>query len=127
MSERREREDAGCNVVEHDAGACRGGVRVADGPRLEDVEEAEEQERERGVLPVGQDEDERDELASDLVDDDEAGVFAPDSRATMVETGMPMSVTSMAARVVADGKRKRRWDGKTCAAAYQSSRAAMLP
>ena len=71
-----EGEEAGGDVVEHDAGAFGEGFELADGPGLEDVEEAEEQEGDGGVLPVGVDGDEGDELAGDLVDDDEAGVFA---------------------------------------------------
>ena len=49
---------------------------MADGGWFEDVEEAEEEQRDGGVLPVGGDGDEGDELAGDLVDDDVAGVFA---------------------------------------------------
>ena len=49
---------------------------LADGPGFEDVEEAEEEESEDGVRPVGGAEDEGDELAGYLVDDYVAGVFA---------------------------------------------------
>ncbi len=71
-----EGEDAGGDVVEHDAGAGGESLELADGRGFEDVEEAEEEEGEGGVLPVGGDGDEGDELAGDLVDDDVAGVFA---------------------------------------------------
>jgi len=71
-----EGEEAGGYVVEHDAGAGGEGFEAADGPGLPDVEEAEEQEVERGVAPVGCGEDEGEELASYFVDNDEAWVFA---------------------------------------------------
>ena len=71
-----EGEEAGGDVVEHDAGAGGEAFELADGWGLEDVEEAEEEEGEGGVAPVGGDGDEGDELAGDLVDDDVAGVFA---------------------------------------------------
>jgi hypothetical protein len=71
-----EGEEAGGDVVEHDAGAFGEGFEFADGPGLEDVEEAEEKEVEEGVTPVGAGEDEGEELAGDFVDDDEGGVFA---------------------------------------------------
>ena len=71
-----EGEDAGGYVVEHDARAGGEGFELADGPGLEDVEEAEEDEGEDGVWPVGGAEDEGDELAGYLVDDDVAWVFA---------------------------------------------------
>jgi hypothetical protein len=71
-----ESEEAGDDVVEHDAGALRESFKAADGARLGDVEEAEEDQRERGVLPVRLHKDESDELAGYLVNDDEAGVFA---------------------------------------------------
>src|ERR1700723_3078720 len=66
MSKRRKSRRAGMGW-----GPAGGG-----GGRLEDVEEAEEQEGEYGVRPVGRAEDEGDELAGNLVDDDVAGVFA---------------------------------------------------
>ena len=71
-----ESEEAGGNVVEHDAGAFVEAFELADGWRLEDVEETEEEEAEGEVFTVGRDGDEGDELAGDLVDDDVAGVFA---------------------------------------------------
>ena len=71
-----EGDEAGGYVVEHDAGAFGEGFEAADGPGLEDVEEAEEEEREGGVGPVGAHEDEREELAGYFVDDYEAGIFA---------------------------------------------------
>ena len=71
-----EREKAGGDVVEHDAGACGDGFELADGPGFEDVEETEEEEIEGGVAPVWGCEDEGEELAGDFVDDDEARVLA---------------------------------------------------
>ena len=71
-----EGEEAGGYVVEHDAGAGGEAFELADGGWLEDVEEAEEEEGEGGMLPVGGDGDEGDELAGYLVDDDVARVFA---------------------------------------------------
>ena len=71
-----EGEEAGGYVVEHDAGAGGEGFEAADGPGLPDVEEAEEEEVEGGVMPVGGGEDEGEELAGYFVDDYEAGVFA---------------------------------------------------
>ena len=71
-----EGEEAGGHVVEHDAGAGGEAFELADGGWFEDVKEAEEEEREDGVCPVGRAEDEGDELAGYLVDDDLAGVFA---------------------------------------------------
>ena len=50
---RREGEEAGGYVVEHDAGAFGEVLQSADGPGLPDIEEAEEEEGEKGVLPVG--------------------------------------------------------------------------
>ena len=69
-------EEAGGDVVEHDAGAFGEGFEAADGPGLPDVEEAEEEQVERGVMPVGGGEDEGEELAGYLVDDDVTGIFA---------------------------------------------------
>jgi len=71
-----EGEEAGGYVVEHDAGAGGEGFELADGPGFEDIEEAEEDEGEDGVGPVGGAEDQGEELAGYLVDDYEAGVFA---------------------------------------------------
>src|SRR5215469_5110807 len=45
--------EAGGDVVEHDAGAFGEALELADGWGLEDVEEAEEQEGDDGVCPVG--------------------------------------------------------------------------
>lgn len=70
-----EGEDAGGDVVEHDAGASGEALQLTDGRGLEDVEEAEEEEGEGGVPPVGGEGNEGDELTGDLVDDDVAGVF----------------------------------------------------
>ena len=72
-----EGEEAGGDVVEHDAGAGGELLELADGRGFEDIEEAEEEEGEGGVAPVWGDGDEGDELSGDLVDDDVAGVFAP--------------------------------------------------
>lgn len=69
-------EEAGGHVVEHDAGAFGELFEEADGPGLEDIEEAEEEEGQDGVGPVGGAEDKGDELARYLVDDDVAGIFA---------------------------------------------------
>lgn len=69
-------EDAGGDVVEHDALAVGEALELADGWGFEDVEGAEEEEGEQGVGPVGGDGDEGDELSGDFVDDDVAGVFA---------------------------------------------------
>lgn len=52
-----EGDEAGGDVVEHDAGAVGEGFETADGPRLEDVEETEEDEGQEGVLPVWAHED----------------------------------------------------------------------
>ena len=52
-----EGEEAGGYVVEHDAGAAGEAFEVANGWRLEDVEQSEEEERESGVAPVGGDGD----------------------------------------------------------------------
>jgi len=71
-----EGEEAGGYVVEHDAGAFGESFELADGRRFEDVEGAEENQGDRGMLPVGGDRDQGDELAGDLVDDDMAGIFA---------------------------------------------------
>src|SRR6202789_355498 len=71
-----EGDEAGGYVVEHDAGAVGEGFEFADGPGFEDVEEAEEEECECGVGPVGAHEDEGGELAGYFVDDHEAGIFA---------------------------------------------------
>src|ERR1700761_1320502 len=70
-----ERVDSCAEVVDDNADALREGFEAADRLRLQDVEEAEEKERENRVRPVGWDGDECDELAGDLVDDDEARVF----------------------------------------------------
>ncbi len=64
------------DVVEHDAGAVGESFEAADGPGLPDVEDAEENEIERGVAPVGRGENQGEELAGYFVDDDETGVFA---------------------------------------------------
>jgi hypothetical protein len=48
-----ERQEAGGDVVEHDAGAGGEAFELADGRGLEDVEEAEEEQGEDGVGPVG--------------------------------------------------------------------------
>ena len=71
-----EGDEAGGYVVEHDADAFGEGFEASDGPGLGDVEGAEEKEGDERVKPVGAHEDEGEELAGDLVDDDEAGVFA---------------------------------------------------
>jgi len=52
-----EGEEAGGYVVEHDAGAGGEGFEATDGPGFPDVEETEEEEVERGVMPVGRGED----------------------------------------------------------------------
>jgi hypothetical protein len=70
-----EGSDASGDVVEHDARAFGESFELADGPGLGDVEEAEEDEGEKRVLPGGGEGDESDELAGDLVDNDEAGIF----------------------------------------------------
>jgi hypothetical protein len=70
-----EGEEACGYVVKHDAGAVGKGFETADGPGFPDVEYAEEEEGEGGVLPVRRHEDEGEELAGDFVDDDEAGVL----------------------------------------------------
>ena len=70
-----EGEEASGDVVEHDAGAGRDALELADGRRLEDIEETEEEEGDGGVLPVRADGDEGDELAGDFIDDDVPGVF----------------------------------------------------
>jgi len=57
--------------------------------RLGDVEEAEKGEADKAVVPIGGAEEQGDPDAGYFVDDDELGVFAPDSRATMVAAGMP--------------------------------------
>ena len=78
VNELRDRKckEAGANVVKHDAGTAVEAFELPDGRRLEDVEGAKEDERECGMLPVGRDGDQGDELAGDLVDDDMAGIFA---------------------------------------------------
>ena len=63
-------------VVEHDACSGWKGFELADGPGLEDVEEAEEEQGKECVSPIGWDGDEGDELAGDFVDDDVTRVFA---------------------------------------------------
>ena len=68
--------DAGAEVVDDDAGTFGECFEAADGRRLEYVEEAEEEKSEESVRPVGGKREERDELAGDFIDDDEAGVFA---------------------------------------------------
>ena len=77
MDEREDGESVktGGDVIEHDA--CAGGQVLNQTYRrgFEDVEEAEEQEGDDGVGPVGRAEDKGDELAGDLVDDDVAGIF----------------------------------------------------
>src|SRR5580698_7542316 len=70
-----EGEETGCDVVEHDAGTRGQAFEVADWRGFEDVEEAEEDEGDCCVAPVGGDSNEGDELASDFVDDDVARVF----------------------------------------------------
>jgi hypothetical protein len=64
----------GCDVVEDDAPACREAFEAADWERLGDVEEAEENEGDQSVTPVGRAEEEGDPLACHFVDDDKAGV-----------------------------------------------------
>lgn len=67
--------EAGGDVVCHDAEAVGEAFEGADGPGLKDVEEAEEREGEKSVEDGGAHGDESGELACELVEDDELGVF----------------------------------------------------
>ena len=71
-----EGEEAGSDVVEHDAGAFGQGFELPDGPGLGDIEGPEEQEAHGGVLPVRRNGDEGDEHTRGLIHDDEAGILA---------------------------------------------------
>ena len=69
-------DQAGGDVVEHDAGAIGKAFKLSDRWWLKDVEEPEENQRESSVGPVCGKKDEGKELAGDLVDDYETRVFA---------------------------------------------------
>ena len=62
----------GGHIIEDDAPAFGQAFKLADGKGLGDVEEAEEDEGDEGVTPVGGAEEQGDPLAGDLVDDDES-------------------------------------------------------
>ena len=119
-------EDAGGYVVEHDAGAGGEGFELADGPGLEDVEEAEENEGQDRVGPVGGAEMRVMSWPATSSITMWPGSSRPDSRATVVAAGMPVRMATIAAIAVAvarvAGVRWRVW-----AAANQRIRAAMLP
>ena len=69
-------EEAGCQVVQHDAPPAGQRLELADGPWFGDVEEAEEGECKECVRPVGAADNEREPLAGDFIDDDVTRVFA---------------------------------------------------
>jgi hypothetical protein len=69
-------QEPGGYVVEHDASAGGETFELADGRRLEDVEDSEEDEGYGCVTPVSRDRDEGDELTGNFVDDNVARVFA---------------------------------------------------
>ena len=62
------------------------------GKRLGDIEEAEEDQRDQRVAPVGGAEEQRDPLAGHFVDHDEAGIVRPRSRSAMVAAGTPRTI-----------------------------------
>src|ERR1700679_3312723 len=72
----KQREEAGGDVIQHDAGVSGEAFKLADRRRLEDVEDAEEKQRNRRVAPVNRNRDQRNQLPRNLVDNDVAGVFA---------------------------------------------------
>ncbi len=67
-------EPAGDEVVGHDPPASPEPFRPANDPRLQHVEEPEQDEGEEDRQPGGRHEKERDKLAANLVDDDRARV-----------------------------------------------------
>ena len=67
---------SGCDVVEDDAPAFGKAFKTADWKGLSNVEEAEKDEGDKAVTPIGGAEEKRDPLAGYLVDDDKAGVVA---------------------------------------------------
>ena len=99
-----EGEEAGGYVVEHDAGACGEGFEAADGPGLPDVEEAEEEEGEGGVVPVGVARMRAKSWPATSSMTMKPGSLREASRAVMVEAGMPMSVTSDGGEGGGDGE-----------------------
>ena len=68
--------NSGCDIIEHYAYAFWQSFQLSDGRRLEDVEDSKKYKTGQKSFPFERDGDERDELAGDLVDDNEAGVFA---------------------------------------------------
>ena len=63
------------DIVEHDPGAFWQSFQLSDGRGLEDVEDSKKYKTGEKSFPFERNGDERDELAGDLVDDDEAGIF----------------------------------------------------
>ncbi len=87
-----EGEEAGGYVVEHDAGAVGEGFEFADGPGLEDVEEAEEEEgEERRAASWAATRMRAKSWPATSSMTTKPGSLRADSRAMMVEAGMPMS------------------------------------
>src|SRR3954447_24518433 len=64
----------GGNIVENDAPALGESLQLAGGKGLGDVEQAEKNEGDEGVFPVGGAAQERDPLAGDFVDHHESGI-----------------------------------------------------
>ena len=91
----------GGNIVENDAPAFRQALQLAGGEGLGDVEEAEKDERDQGMVPVGGAAQQRDPLAGHLVDDHESGIVPALSRAAMVAAGTPRAME----RVIAGDQR----------------------
>ena len=122
-----EGEEAGGDVVQHDAGAGGEGFEPADGPGLPDVEEAEEDEGEEGVGPVGAHGDEGEPLAGDLVDDDEAGVFAAGFAGDDGCGGDADERGEDAAAAVAKAELRDAWDGRRVRRRTRGASAATEP
>ena len=70
-----ERIYTGRDIIEHDPGAFWQSFELSDGWRLEDVEDSKKYKTGKKSFPCQRDRNQSDELARDLVDHNEAGIF----------------------------------------------------
>jgi hypothetical protein len=69
------RKKARAQIIHHDTGAFGQPLQQADGRRLQDIEDTEKYKAREERFPSERDGDEGDQLASDLVYDDELRIF----------------------------------------------------
>jgi hypothetical protein len=72
---RNERENPGCNIIEDDSGAFWKSLQLPHRRRLDDIERSKKYKTRQQSFPRQGDSNERNELSSDFVDDDELRIF----------------------------------------------------